>query len=282
MQEIYFSKIWNYPLFNIGNNDMMVSNLVIALFMLWIGMKYCKILVAKLHTYIAKNIEEDNTTAYVLQKIVTYMIIFIYGIFILDLANIPISSFAFLGGTIALSVGLGAQALIGNFLSGLIVVLEKSLKIGDIVEINGVVGVVQSIGIRSTIIRTFSDSHIVIPNSNFIHSIFVKLKTHKNLVENNVRVSIEIGDQNESKVRDLILAAVNSIDSVADSPKANIHLIGISGTKYLYSVYFYSKIAEQYNIEYIRDLINIAVKDKFKESKFDIAYPYEFKTAKEK
>ena len=282
MTELYFSKIWHYTLFNIGNNEMMVSNLVIALFMLWLGFRYYKTLTSKLHLYVAGYMEDDTSTALVLQRIVTYLIVFIYGVFVLDLANIPISTFAFLGGTVALSVGLGAQTLMGNFLSGLLVAMEKSLKIGDVVEIDGVVGVVQSIGIRSTIIRTFCDSYIVIPNSNFVHSIFARLKTHKNLVETKANIEIEMGNKSDAKVREDILDSMNSVDALSQNPKINIYLVEIRNKKYIYSIYFYSKITEQYNIEYVKNLINQAIAQRFGQYEFSLTYPYEFKIRKEK
>lgn len=282
MADIDFYKIWHYSLFKIGNNDIMASNIVIASIMLWIGLKYYNTLVSKLNSFVTYRMEDDAATGLALQRIISYLIVFIYGVFVLDLANIPISTFAFLGGTIALSVGLGAQALMGNFLSGVLVVLEKSLKTGDIVEIDGVVGIVESIGIRSTVIRTFCDSCIVIPNSNFIHSIFAKLKTHKNLVERKAKIEIEINDKTkEAQVREEILKAIDSVDCITQNPKTTIYLAEIHDKKFLYSVYFYYKISEQFRMEYVTDKINKAIREKFDGAVFNLTYPYEYKIHKD-
>jgi len=282
MQEIYFSKIWHYTLFNIGNNEMMVSNLVVALLMLWFGMKCYNRFVSKLYVYISNYLKDDLSTALILQRIITYIMVFVYGIFILDLANIPISSFAFLGGTIALSIGLGAQTLMGNFLSGLLVVMEKSLKIGDVVEIEGVVGVVQSIGIRSTRIKASCDSIIIIPNSHFVNNLFAKLKNHKNFVENKADIAIELDVGEELELRDMILQAVGSLECISNNPKPSIYLVEINNKKHIYSMYFYPKISEQHRIEYIRDMINEAVKQVLGKVQFSLTYPYKLKVRKEK
>jgi potassium efflux system protein len=282
MADIDFYKIWYYSLFKIGNNDIMASNIIIASIMLWVGLKYYKNLVARLHLVVANHVKDDAATALVLQRIISYLLVFIYGIFVLDLANIPTSTFAFLGGTIALSIGLGAQTLMGNFLNGLLVVMEKSLKTGDIVEINGVVGEVESIGIRSTVIRTFCDSYIVIPNSNFIHNVFAKLKTHKNLVERKASIEIEIGDKRtEEEVRDEILRAIDSVECITKNPKTTIYLAEIHNKNFLYSVYFYYKISEQYRMEYVTDQINRAIRKKFDGYVFNLTYPYKYKIQKD-
>jgi small-conductance mechanosensitive channel len=282
MADIDFYKIWNYSLFKIGNNEIMASNIVIASIMLWLGLKYYKTLVAKLNLFVAHYVKDDAATALVLQRIISYVMVFIYGVFVLDLANIPTSIFAFLGGTIALSVGLGAQALMGNFLSGLLIVLEKSLKTGDIVEIDGVVGEVESMGIRSTTIRTFCDSYIVIPNSNFIHSIFAKPKTHKNFIERKASIEIEIGNQSEAQIREDILQTIDSVDFITKNPKTTIYLTEIHNKKFLYSVYFYCKISEQYRMEYVTDQINKAIREKLHGYVFNITYPYKYKITKDR
>jgi len=281
MSEITIDRIWHYPLFKMGNNEIIPSNLVAALIMLWIGTKYYKPIVSKLHLYVTGYLCNDPATALVFQRIISYLMIFIYGIFVLDLANIPISTFAFLGGTIGLSIGLGAQTLIGNFLSGLLVIIEKSLKIGDIVEIDKVVGIVESIGIRSTAIKTFCNARIIMPNSNFVHGVFVKLKTYKDFIETKAYLEIEIGNMDEIEVKQRILGAINSIDIMMDNHAPAVYLSEIHDTKYHYSIYFYHKIFyhdhDAHHMEYIYDQINTAMKKQFSYYNFSLKYLYEHK-----
>jgi small-conductance mechanosensitive channel len=91
-------------------------------------------------------------------------------ILLLNLARIPLSVFAFLGGTLAIGVGFGAQNIIKNFISGLIVLFERKVRVGDIVELGGVTGHVTAVDLRATTVRSFNGVEALIPNANFVEN----------------------------------------------------------------------------------------------------------------
>ncbi len=278
----YLHKIWNYPLFTISNRELFIGNFLIAVFAAFVGIKYYKLLVPKLERYISSHINHDKTTSHVVQKVVSYLIALIYISFVLDLANIPMSSFAFLGGAIALGLGLGAQTLIGNFLSGLIVVMEKTLKIGDVIEIDGVIGTVKTLGIRSTKIRTMCNSDVVIPNSNFTHNMFVKLSDKNDAMEKKARLTVYSDKTAEAQIRKDITELFFSLGSILQKPKPEIYLTEVSDGKYQYTIYFYLEITDQSNIEAVQDVINTAMIKKLNKCAFDLTYPSELKIKREK
>ena len=268
----YIGKIWHYPLFRIGNNYLIVGNILIALALLWIGIRYHKVLNLKIKNYIRHKSHYDKDTAHTIEKMLSYFIILVYITFVLEIAQIPISAFAFLGGAVALSIGLGAQTLINNFLSGLMVMAEKALKIGDIVEIDGVVGIVHSIGTRSTHIKTISGSEVVIPNSNFVQNIFVKLNTPKGSIRNKAVLTINDTGLDSNKLKSNILEVLGDVPHVLNHPHPEMYLVEIKNSKYKYIVYFYTNVSRYDHIESIQDQINNNLVNRWGKNDIELTY----------
>jgi small-conductance mechanosensitive channel len=106
----------------------------------------------------------------------------LYLITILEIANIPLNIFAFIGGALALSIGIGSQSLTNNFFSSILIMLERPIKIGDVVEIDGLLGMVHSIGLRCVTLRTFSNIEISVPNSRIMQTILINWTLKDNMM----------------------------------------------------------------------------------------------------
>jgi potassium-dependent mechanosensitive channel len=90
------------------------------------------------------------------------------SVFWLVTINIPLAVFAFLGGVLAIGLGFGAQHLINNFLSGMILLFDRSVRVGDIVEGDDQSGQVTNIGMRNSRVRRFDCIDMLVPNSHFL------------------------------------------------------------------------------------------------------------------
>lgn len=86
----------------------------------------------------------------------------------LAVMRIPLTMFAFLGGALAIGLGIGTQTLIKNFISGIIVLAERKVRVGDIVEVDGVIGTITEINTRSSVLRSADDVETLIPNSSLL------------------------------------------------------------------------------------------------------------------
>jgi small conductance mechanosensitive channel len=105
-----------------------------------------------------------------INKVITYFIAFVSLVLILQIFNFDISSFVASFGIVGLIIGIGAQAVISNLISGILIMFEKPFIIGDFVEITGFQGKVEDIRLRSTSIKTFDGRIITVPNSTFTSS----------------------------------------------------------------------------------------------------------------
>jgi small-conductance mechanosensitive channel len=132
-------------------------------------------------------------------------------ILVLNLARIPLSMFAFLGGALAIGVGFGAQTIIKNFISGLIVLFERQIRIGDIVELGGVTGHVTAVDLRATTVRSFNGVEALIPNANFIENQVINWTYSNCTVRHEIKIGIAYGsDLRHAQALFLAAAAANA------------------------------------------------------------------------
>lgn len=139
----------------------------------------------------------------------------------LNLARIPLSVFAFLGGALAIGVGFGAQTVIKNFISGLIVLFERKVRIGDIVELGGVTGHVTAVDLRATTVRSFNGVETLIPNANFVENQVVNWTYSNRYIRHELRVGLAYGSD-VSQVESLFLAAANGHANVLKDPAPEV------------------------------------------------------------
>jgi potassium-dependent mechanosensitive channel len=100
---------------------------------------------------------------------VVYYTLLLFGFFIaLGMAGVDINRFTLLAGAFGVGVGFGMQNIVNNFISGLILLFERPIHLGDTVEVAGVQGVVKHIGIRSSVITTQDGADAIIPNATLI------------------------------------------------------------------------------------------------------------------
>ena len=107
----------------------------------------------------------------------------------LELIHLPLTVFAFMGGAVAIGVGFGSQNVLNNFMSGLILLAERPIRVGDLVDIDGLYGTIEHVGARSTRVKTGSNLEIIVPNSKFLENNV----TNWTLSDARIRVSVQVG-----------------------------------------------------------------------------------------
>ncbi|HXP96145.1 MAG TPA: mechanosensitive ion channel domain-containing protein, partial [Telmatospirillum sp.] len=132
--------------------------------------------------------------------------------------NIPLTVFAFLGGALAIGVGFGTQVLLKNMISGVMLLIERPLRVGDMVEVGSVVGTVTNISIRSSTVRTSDGIEILVPNSTFIENNVTNWTYSNAKVRRSVSVGVDYGASPERVSEVLLAVAHGHSNIVADPP----------------------------------------------------------------
>src|SRR5205823_13283778 len=105
-----------------------------------------------------------------LQSLTFYLLLAMFTMVSLNVLHVPITVFSFLGGALAIGAGFGSQNIVNNFISGLILLVERPIRVGDVIELDGMTGTVAQIGARSTKIATGVNHEIVVPNSKLLET----------------------------------------------------------------------------------------------------------------
>ncbi|MEJ6950496.1 mechanosensitive ion channel family protein [Natronospora cellulosivora (SeqCode)] len=147
------------------------------------------------------------------KKFIRIILMTIVGLIALSNLGIDLTAFAFLGGTLGVGLGFGLQKVVSNFVSGIIIILDKSVKPGDIIEINDTYGYINSLDTRFVSLVTRSGKEYLIPNEDFITQTVVNWSYS----DKKVRIDVPIGisyESDPSKVIDLIEEAVKDINRI--------------------------------------------------------------------
>jgi small-conductance mechanosensitive channel len=160
--------------------------------------------------------------------LVHYAVLIFGAVVILQNAGIQLTAFAIVGSALGVGVGFGLQNIISNFISGLIVLLERPIEIGDRIEVSGVEGVVKEVGSRRTTVVTPDQIAILVPNQSFITSNV----TNDSYLKQNVRLRVPVpiaAGQDIEHVRGLLIGAARKSDVLPD-PAPHVAVLAIAAS----------------------------------------------------
>lgn len=181
----------------------------------------------------------DESTSMAFRKIFSYLFVAGVTLFALHVVNIPLTVFAFFGGAIALGIGFGAQNLINNFISGIIIMIERPFRLHDLVEVDGKFGRVMHLGPRCSRIRLTNGVDLLVPNSYFLEKNLINSTHADKLVRTSVKVGVAYGSEVE-KVRALLLQAVQNHPIIVRDPVPNVQFIDFGDNALQFELLFWT------------------------------------------
>jgi len=158
-----------------------------------------------------------------------------------NLVQIPLSIFAFLGGALAIGIGFGAQNILKNLISGAILLIERPIKIGDLVEMEGVRGRVISIGMRFSTIHSSDGIDTLIPNSELVE----KKLTNWTFSNPNIRREIKVGvayGVDPAEVKRLIQSAAVNYHEVMQDPAPMVLLDDFGDNALVFTLRYWIRV----------------------------------------
>lgn len=164
-----------------------------------------------------KRFKKDMTAAYLIRDIITYIIYFIALMVILQFFGIDLGGTLLSLGIIGIAISFAAKDIISNLFSGIILIIGKSVKVGDTIEINNQKGIVDSISLRSTRITNDLGVKINVPNSTLTNNTYLQYKPPEKYridIIAGLALNIDIEDFSE-----YIIEKISSYEDVASNPK---------------------------------------------------------------
>jgi small-conductance mechanosensitive channel len=197
--------------------------------------------------------------------------LFVGLLVILQTLGIDLTALSILTGAVGLGVGFGLQNVASNFISGIIILFERPVRIGDRIAVGDVEGDVVRIGARSTTVLTNDNIDIIIPNSKLITENVVNW-THRDPTVR-FRIPISVGyNMDVRTVEKALLEAAASVEEVLETPLPAVRFLSFGDNGLDFELRAWTTALVQRKGKFISEL-NFAIYEKFKEYRIDVPYP---------
>lgn len=263
---------WEYELTTIDDEPITVRKIVFGCVLLLCGYYFSRMLATAFAYRVSPRFGVTPAGSAVLRSVLFYLLMTAFGFVSLEIVNVPLTVFAFLGGAVAIGVGFGSQNLINNFISGLILLVERPIRIGDLVNVDGIDANVEHIGARSTRVRTGANLEILVPNSKFLENNV----TNWTLSDTRTRTSVSVGVAYGSPVREvteILSRVIRRNDKALDSPEPIVLFQEFADSSLVFEVHFWIHMKRMMDGAKIRSEVRVDIDDAFREAGIVIAFP---------
>lgn len=228
----WLSKVWNIiskvfttKLFQLGTQELslilIVQLIVMAIVTLYIARKLQDVIKRRVLTRLGL----DRGTREALSSLIGYVLTVIGFLIVLQTAGINLSSLTVFAGAMGIGLGFGLQNLTANFISGLAILFEKPIKVGDYVKVDDLSGTVEKISIRSTTIRTNDGVFVIVPNTSFLENNVVNWTYQDPRAR--LRIPVDVPDESDPViVTEVLLEAARKEPEVLPSPAPEVYFKG--------------------------------------------------------
>ncbi|MGA8391772.1 MAG: mechanosensitive ion channel domain-containing protein [Burkholderiaceae bacterium] len=200
------------------------------------------------------------------------VVAFLLLILTLNLAKIPLTVFAFLGGALAIGVGFGTQTIIKNFISGLILLMERQVRVGDIVDIDGTTGTVAEVNLRSSTIKGFDGIAAIVPNSTLLEGKVTNWTMSDPKVRRIVRVGVAYGSPTDEVARRMMECAQRH-GLVMKQPEPQVLFEDFADNNLVFALYFWIDVLAGTSGPMVMSDLRFMIEKSFAEGGISMAFP---------
>lgn len=208
---------WKYPLFTFGGGTLtlaVVTKTIVGLFLVWVT---ARVIRWKVMSGVLSEGRVETSTRYTLSRILYYTILIVGVVAVLDTAGVQLTSLTIFSGLVGAGIGFGMQNIASNFISGVILLLERPVRAGDVISIGDTRGVVDSISIRMTRVKSFDNTVLLIPNSRLVNEMLVSWTTPSYEYRSALNVVVP-NKQDPERVRELLLEVARNDGRILAEP----------------------------------------------------------------
>ncbi len=226
--------VWNHELFTteekiIGQDGSVVTRMrgisvgkiILGIIGLAAGLFIAKTLARIIKINLGRRFAVDTARAAFLEKVFYYFLLAFVVLTTLNWLRIPLTAFAFLGGALAIGIGFGAQTLMNNFISGLILLAERRIKVGDVIEADGHLGRVMNLGTRCSRVRKFDGVDVLVPNSYLLEKNVINWTLSDSHHRYDFVIRVSYGASTEL-VMSTLYRSLEAQPEVLNEPKASV------------------------------------------------------------
>ena len=262
--------IAQHPLFEIGNTGITAFKILAAVIVIAIFVWATRWSKEIAYRWMFKQVA-DHGARNSLSVFTQYAVVVIGIVTLLKALGIDLTALAVLAGAIGVGIGFGLQTIANNFISGILLLIERPFRTGDIVNIGNNEGTVTHIGIRSLTVKTWDNMEVIIPNTDTVTSPFTNW-THQDTY---VRTVVYIGvayKEDPHRIRQLIMQILDSHEAILSRPEADVFLDQFADSSVNFRVQYFIDV-DKYNRLKIKSEVLLSIWDQFKQEGIEIPYP---------
>ncbi len=203
-------------------------------------------------------------------RLVHYAVLLIGFLVLLRLLGFELTKLTILGGALGVGIGFGLQAIVNNFASGLILLFERPIKVGDMIQVGADMGEVKKLGLRATVVQTLDNAEIVVPNSDLITG----QVTNWTLAERRIRVKVPVGvayGSDIQKVLEILLACAEDNPLVLTRPRARALFLAFGPSSLDFELRVW--ISDFSNRRQVLSELNQEIESEFRSAGIEIPFP---------
>ncbi len=267
-----FDSIWRIKLITIAGIKLSLGNVTVALFLLVFATRLSRLAVKLINKKLILRFVEDKASQTTYQTFAFYGCLTLFVTLSLTIAGIPLTVFTVVGGALAIGVGFGSQNIVNNFISGVIMLVEQPIKVGDVVEVDGIVGNVVSIGTRSTKIRNADHKVFIVPNSFFLEKGVLNWNFETTIIRSTLDFGVAYGTDTrlvENACMDILL----NTEGVEQTPIPYVFFTDFAESNLTFQLVFFCDTEKVDSLGHIRSAIRFKIDQKFRDLGIEMAFP---------
>ncbi len=261
--------ILGYTLVNTDKLTITVYNLLMAFLIIlitWVLLWLVKRIFKRTIRYKAL----DPARGHTVYQLIKYFVWILAITLVLDTLGVKITLLLAGSAALLVGIGLGVQQVFKDIISGLFLLFEGHLKVGDVVELDGIVGIVKDIGFRTTTIESRDNIILIIPNSKFIGENVINWSHIEKKTRFHVNVGVAYGSDVE-KVQKILLESALEHKKITDDPEPFVRFYDFGNSSLDFQLFFWTDSA--FRVENIKSDLRFAIDRKFREKNVTIPFP---------
>ena len=269
---VILGSLWKLKLITIAGVKLSLGNVLIALTLLLFASKLSRLTSRLINKRLIVPFVDDKASQSTYQTFAFYGSLAAFVCLSLTVAGIPLTVFSVVGGALAIGVGFGSQNIVNNFISGVILLIEQPIRMGDTVEVEGITGTVIAINTRSTKIRNGDNKIFIVPNSFFLEKGVVNWNYETNILRNTVEFGVSYGS-NVRQVENICMDIMLNTDGVEQTPVPLVQFTNFADSNLTFQLIFYCNTSVVASLGHIKSDVRFKIDDKFRELGISMPFP---------
>ena len=263
-------EILHYTIFTLNQTPITLLSIILFFSIIFGFIIFSRLIKNRILSKVLSKFQIDEGLQFSLTRIIHYIIVLSGIVVAFQFIGINLTGLAVVLGFLSVGIGFGLQNITSNFISGLIILFERPIKVGDRITVGETEGDVENIHIRSTTIRSLNNISIIVPNSEFISSPVINW-SHSDI---RIRLELDVGVSYNSDL-DLVLKVLREVadenKDVLDSPEPEVQLRAFGDSSWNMKLRVWIDNPKRHY--YVRSDLNCAIVRKFRQNNIEIPFP---------